>query len=82
MATSAFHSYIKGIDPTNIQLLCDPNDTTVDLNTIKLEYSGKQFNNPLILNEAGSISGIIQCSCGSSIQLQFLLVILGLFHLL
>ena len=66
VAVGLFFSYIKGIDPTNIQLLCDPYDTTVPLSSIKLEYSGGQFDNPLILNEAGSIDDVVDCVFGSS----------------
>ena len=79
MATLHLHSYIKGIDPTSIQLLCDPEDTTIDLSTIKLVYSGIQYKNPLILNEVGSNTGNGQCLYGSSGQLTFGLTIRGLF---
>ena len=59
--------YIRGIDPDDIMLLCDPDDTITPLNDIRWKYEANIYNNPFMLNEAGLINGTISCINDSTI---------------
>ena len=61
------YSYVKGIDPINIILLCDLEISIVNLGTIKWVDSRttQTYNNPLILNDLNTANELtLTCQVG------------------
>ena len=73
--------YIKGIDPVGIQLLCDQEDPSVDLNTItwRMVATDSNYSNPVMINSI-DLTGSLEFTCyvGAAITFSVQLTIHGL----
>ena len=73
--------YIKSIDPVGIQLLCDQEDPSIDLNTItwRMVATDSNYNNPVVINSIG-LTGSLELTCyvGATITFSVQLIIHGL----
>ena len=77
--------YIKGKDPSNVQLLCRRDNSTVELNrkAWRLTASGGTHSNPLIIDNIPSVGRLeFVCLVGNTTILTIEFIIHGSFQLL
>ena len=72
--------YVKGIDPTNILLLCDLNNPYIPLKDVRMTtQQPATYNNPIVLNDLNQFDNFLLCAQGTSNQLLSSLSVIGYY---
>ena len=70
--------YVKGIDPTNILLLCDLNNPNIPLKDVRMTtQQAAIYNNPIVLNDLNQFEDALLCAEGTSSQFLSSLSVIG-----
>ena len=70
--------YVKGIDPTDILLLCDLNNPDIPLKDVRMTtQQAAIYNNPIVLNDLNQFEDALLCAEGTSSQLLSSLSVIG-----
>ena len=80
LVVTAFSSnyYVKGIDPTDILLLCDLNNPNIPLKDVRMTtQQPATYNNPIVLNDLNQFNNLLLCGDGTSNRFFLLLSVIG-----
>ena len=70
--------YIKGINPSNILLLCDLNNPSIQLDSVMWRYSGVNYTNPIRLNNLNATDAVtFSCLTAFNDLLDIILTVYG-----